>query len=107
MIHTYHGHVLRGYFGPVQTAVFRRLEQILARFTDRLVAVSPRVKQDLVDLGIAASDRFRVVHFSVQQDHLHLIVEGDERVVLQNGNRALAIRIAGHRSESVRLPVDA
>ena len=42
----------------------------------------------------SSSDRFRVVHFSVQQDHLHLIVEGDERVALRNGIRGLAIRIA-------------
>ena len=42
----------------------------------------------------SSTDRFRVVHFSVQQDHLHLIVEGDERVVLRNGIRGLAIRIA-------------
>ena len=42
----------------------------------------------------SSTDRFRVVHFSVQQDHLHLIIEGDERVVLQNGIRGLAIRIA-------------
>ena len=70
VIHTYHGHVLRGYFGPAKTAVFRRLEQILARFTDRLIAVSPRVKQDLVDLGIAASERFRVVPLGLELEGL-------------------------------------
>jgi glycosyltransferase involved in cell wall biosynthesis len=70
VIHTYHGHVLRGYFGPAKTAVFRRLEQILAHFTDRLIAVSPRVKQDLVNLGIARADRFRVVPLGLELEGL-------------------------------------
>jgi len=37
---------------------------------------------------------FRVVHFSVQHNHLHLIVEGDDRFALSNGLRALFARIA-------------
>src|SRR5438874_9340014 len=34
VVHTYHGHVLRGHFGPVQTALFRRLERWLNRIPD-------------------------------------------------------------------------
>jgi putative transposase len=37
---------------------------------------------------------FRVVHFSVQSDHLHLIVEADSARVLCSGLRGLAIRSA-------------
>ncbi|MBI2395112.1 MAG: transposase [Deltaproteobacteria bacterium] len=37
---------------------------------------------------------FRVVHFSVQHDHLHLIVEADHRRALSNGLRALLSRAA-------------
>ena len=33
VIHTFHGHVLRGYFSPSKTAFFRVLERLLA--TDR------------------------------------------------------------------------
>jgi glycosyltransferase involved in cell wall biosynthesis len=61
VVHTFHGHVLRGYFGPVKTAVFRRLEAGLGRMADALVAVSDSVKQDLVALGIADGNRIRVV----------------------------------------------
>jgi hypothetical protein len=38
--------------------------------------------------------RFHIVHFSVQQDHLHLIVEAGDRIALRNCVRGLAIRIA-------------
>jgi glycosyltransferase involved in cell wall biosynthesis len=61
VVHTFHGHVLRGYFGPVKTAVFRRLETILGGMADALVAVSEAVKQDLVTLGVADRERIRVV----------------------------------------------
>src|ERR1022692_1026329 len=40
VVHTFHGHVLRGYFGPAKTEAFRRLEQRLARSSDALIAVS-------------------------------------------------------------------
>lgn len=37
---------------------------------------------------------FRVVHFSIQGEHLHLIVEADGPESLSNGVRALAIRLS-------------
>ena len=43
-----------------------------------------------------ARDDFRLVHFSVQRDHAHLIVEACDARALSNGIRALEIRIA-HR----------
>ena len=37
---------------------------------------------------------FRVVHFSIQSNHLHLIVEAGSKTTLARGLRGLAIRIA-------------
>jgi len=37
---------------------------------------------------------FRVVHFSVQHNHMHLIVEADDRRTMSNGLRSLLSRIA-------------
>lgn len=39
-------------------------------------------------------DWFRVVHFSVQENHVHLIVEADDTAALASGMRALLVRIA-------------
>lgn len=39
-------------------------------------------------------ERFRVVHFSVQWDHVHLIVEASDARALSAGVRSVAIRIA-------------
>src|SRR5690242_8953236 len=50
----------------------------------------------LVREAIRASSRetFRVIHFSVQGDHVHLIAEADDAVALSSGARGLAIRVA-------------
>ena len=41
-----------------------------------------------------ARDAFRVVHFSVQDDHLHLLVEADDATALARGMQGFAIRCA-------------
>jgi REP element-mobilizing transposase RayT len=49
-----------------------------------------------VEAALAASHKitFRVVHFSVQSDHVHLIVEADEPIALVRGVQGLAVRCA-------------
>jgi glycosyltransferase involved in cell wall biosynthesis len=61
VVHTYHGHVLEGYFGRVGSAVYRTLERWLAHVTDCLIGVSQATVDDLVRLRVAPRDRFRVV----------------------------------------------
>jgi glycosyltransferase involved in cell wall biosynthesis len=61
IVHTYHGHVLEGYFGAIGSRVYRTLETRLARRSDRLVGVSQATVDDLVRLGVAPRDRFRVI----------------------------------------------
>ncbi len=45
-------------------------------------------------LAAASTDAFRVAHFSVQGDHLHLIIEAHDRLALSRGVQGLAIRTA-------------
>lgn len=61
IVHTYHGHVLEGYFGPAVTYAYRIIERLLARITDRLIAVSNATVDDLVRLKVAPRDRFVVI----------------------------------------------
>jgi REP element-mobilizing transposase RayT len=44
--------------------------------------------------GVRARPGFRVVHFSVQGNHLHLVTEANDVPALSNGVRALSIRLA-------------
>jgi len=70
VVHTYHGHVLRSYFGPLRTVLFRGLERVLGHASDALVAVSDSVKDDLVALGVADAGKIRVVPLGLELTHL-------------------------------------
>jgi glycosyltransferase involved in cell wall biosynthesis len=65
VVHTYHGHVLTGYFSDWTSKLFLQLERFLARSTDALVAVSPEVRDDLVRLGVAPVSKFVVVRLGL------------------------------------------
>lgn len=49
VVHTYHGHVLEGYFSHIVTSVFIGLERVMARFSDAIVAISPAIRADLLN----------------------------------------------------------
>jgi glycosyltransferase involved in cell wall biosynthesis len=68
VVHTFHGHVLRGYFSPAKTEAFRQLERWLARGSDALIAVSPEVRDDLVSLGVAPAGKIAVVRLGLDFD---------------------------------------
>lgn len=61
IVHTFHGHVLHGYFSRVNEGVFNRVERALASATTCLVAVSGQVRDDLLALGIGRADNFEVI----------------------------------------------
>jgi len=57
-VHMFHGHVFRGYFSSVITRIFIAIERFLAKFTDRLIALSTNQKHDLADVfAVAPADK--------------------------------------------------
>jgi len=71
LVHTYHGHVLDGYFSPWAARGFTAMERSLARHTDALIAVSESVRRDLVDRhAVGSADRFRVVPLGLDLSRL-------------------------------------
>lgn len=65
VVHTYHGHVLEGYFGRGRTLLYRVLETVMGRFSDALVGVSQATVDDLVRLRVAPAQKFRVVRLGL------------------------------------------
>ena len=86
VVHTFHGHVLRGYFGPLRSRFFRLLERWLAARTTALIAVSPQVRDDLVALGVAPAERFVVIRLGI---------ELEERVAAEQNGRDESRRYLG------------
>ena len=66
IVHTYHGHVLEGYFGRAKSSVYRFLERRLAAVSDCLIGVSDATVDDLVRLRVAARERFRVLPIGLE-----------------------------------------
>jgi glycosyltransferase involved in cell wall biosynthesis len=62
VVHTYHGHVLDGYFTPRVESLFTSVERQLARVTDAIVAISPRIERELLlDRRIGRADQYHVI----------------------------------------------
>lgn len=59
--HTFHGHVLRDYFGAPVSFALRRLEAWLAARTDLLFAIGPTCADELAALGVAPRQRLTVL----------------------------------------------
>lgn len=68
VVHTYHGHVLRGYFGSRTEAVYRLLERVLGRLTTRLIGVSPATVDELVALRVAPRRQFTALPIGLELD---------------------------------------
>ena len=72
IVHTFHGHVFDGYFGPWATRAVRLAERALARGSDAVVALSPSQAQDLVARHhIVSASRVRVIPLGLMLDHLY------------------------------------
>jgi len=69
IIHTFHGHVLDGYFGRLSTSFFLFVERFLGRLTTQFIAISPEIAADLDRMGIGRG-KTTVVRLGLDLDQL-------------------------------------
>ncbi len=68
-VHTFHGHVFHGYFSPAKEKLFLVLERLTARLSDKLITISPGLKDELVNTyRIAPAEKFEVVPLGLDLD---------------------------------------
>ncbi len=60
-VHTFHGHLLNGYFGPLKRRLVIFVEKFLAIFSHQLLAVGDKVRQDLLAEGVGNLKKFGVM----------------------------------------------
>ena len=77
-VHTFHGHVLSGYFSPAVTQVVRIVEAALARRSTALVAVGEGVRDDLIERGIGRAHQYTVIPPGVSLDRAPGRIEARE-----------------------------
>ena len=69
IIHTFHGHVLDGYFGRLTTSFFLFIERALGRVTTRFIAISPEIAADL-DRLVIGHGKVIVVRLGLELEHV-------------------------------------
>jgi len=65
-IHTFHGHLLHGYFDSRKVKILVLIEKMLGLITYKFVAIGNVVKDDLVNVGIAKNCKFEVIYPGLQ-----------------------------------------
>jgi glycosyltransferase involved in cell wall biosynthesis len=65
--HTFHGHLLHGYFGSGKTRLVILLEKFLGFITYKFIAIGNVVKNDLVRARIAQDSKFEVIYPGLQE----------------------------------------
>ena len=68
IVHTFHGHVLSGYFNKSFSRLFLIIERVLSKFTDVIIAVSETVRKDILFLGIGSEEKIKIVHLGFELD---------------------------------------
>jgi len=70
-VHTFHGHLLHGYFSRVASRVLVRFERALAHGTTALVSVGSQVRDDLLTAGIGQPGQYTVISPGVAVGNPH------------------------------------
>jgi glycosyltransferase involved in cell wall biosynthesis len=94
VVHTFHGHVLKGEFSPAVSRIVALTERMLARYATRLIAVSEEIATDLVQFGVADREKIEVVRLGF--DLSPFATADNEREALRRTTR-----------EALGIPLDA
>lgn len=89
-VHTFHGHLLHGYFGRMGTAAVKATESLLARRTDRLFSVGSKVRDELLAAGVGRPNQYVVMPPGVIEPHAHEKSEARKRLGIEEDRRVVA-----------------
>jgi len=93
-VHTFHGHVLEGYFSGPRSWFYLFVERLLGRLTTHFVAISPEIAEDLNRMGIGRG-RTTIVRLGLELDHLKQGQRGTLRAELGLPASAPLVGIVG------------
>ena len=95
VIHQPHGHIFYGYWGRARTCLFVTLERVAARWTDTLVALTPREVEEHLERGIGCAAQWTVVPSGVPTARLRASAPSRAAARARLGLPAGAFVIAG------------
>jgi glycosyltransferase involved in cell wall biosynthesis len=82
IFHTFHGHVFKGYFSKTKTNFYIFLEKLLAKYTTRLITLTPNLKKELTEIyKIAPEEKFAIIPLGFTFENLNI---NKDRNVVRN-----------------------
>ncbi len=101
VIHTYHGHLLYGYFSRPVTTMITIIEKSLSVLTDHFISAGISVRDELIDSGIGSINQYSIIKPGVK---FHINIDKDEaRSQLCIPKEAIVVGWMG-RFESIKSP---
>jgi hypothetical protein len=97
-IHTFHGHLLNGYFGAFKRRLVIAAEQVLAIFTHELLAVGVKVRQDLLAAGIGKLNKFGLMPPGLEISQLPNKAESQESYGLSTTTSVSYTHLRAHET---------
>lgn len=96
LIHTFHGHIFKGYFSKFKSKIFILTERFLAFFTHRIITISESVKKELVSFHICKENKIIVIPLGFELDRFLSIPSRNDNSVLNIGIVGRLIPIKNH-----------
>jgi glycosyltransferase involved in cell wall biosynthesis len=121
-IHTFHGHLLTGYFSSIKTRLVYSVERVFEHFTDAFIAMGSRVKADLQGIGLGKKipfetfypglpDRVKISReeargqLELSQEKTYILFVGRITAVKRPDRLLEAIELVGRRHANVQFLV--
>lgn len=95
VVHTFHGTVFEGYFDSLRSSTFLALERWAARRADRLVALSPSQREEMIRRGIGRLDTVVEIPIGVELDRFRAPARGLFRAELGLSHDTPLVGIVG------------
>ena len=70
IVHTYHGNVFQGYFGPLRNRIYLAVERLLGQLSTQVIAISESQQQEIcMKYHVVPSRKICVIHNGFELDH--------------------------------------
>jgi len=99
-VHTYHGHLLHGYFGAGKTRVVVTIEKFLSWISHGLISIGTSVMKDLLKVGIGTEGKFHVIFPGLQ--NLDVISKSQAQTELGLDSEKLYVVFVGRLTQIKR-----
>ncbi|MEP6902954.1 MAG: glycosyltransferase [Actinomycetota bacterium] len=108
LIHTYHGHVFHSYYGKRKTMIFLLIEKTLAKFTDKIIAISAQQKAEINEqFGVGKSLQFEIIPLGIDlapfekaEAKIHIL-----REEIGAGKEEILVGFVGRLTEIKNIPL--